>query len=314
MPGDVRAAVRIHLDTDLGGDPDDACALAMLLGWPGVEVVGITTTIDPGGRRAGYVAHCLDLAGRADIPVAAGAGVSLTTLDVAAPNEGYWPRTLAPRPSPAGAALDLLSHNIEEGATIVGIGPYTNLAVVEVFRPGSLSHAPVVVMGGWTQAASDDLPAWGPEMDWNVQWDTRAAEILAATAQLTLVTLPVTLKAHLRASDTPRLRASGRLGELLAGQSEAWAHDSGMGNLGRAHAALPDDLLNFHYDPVACAVALGWSGAVIEEVRLQTVLDGKVLRFQPDPEGRLTRVVVDLDGEAFTQRWLSAVEAAQRRP
>ncbi len=32
--------MRIHLDTDLGGDTDDACALAMLLGWPGVELVG----------------------------------------------------------------------------------------------------------------------------------------------------------------------------------------------------------------------------------------------------------------------------------
>ena len=305
--------MRIHLDTDLGGDPDDACALAMLLGWPGVEVVGITTTIDPDGRRAGYVAHCLDLAGRADIPVAAGAGVSLSTLRVASPVERYWPRTLAPRPSPAGAALDLLSRSVEEGATIVGIGPYTNLAMVEVVRPGTLSRAPVVVMGGWIKAPSDDLPAWGPEMDWNVQYDTRAAEILAATAQLTLVTLPVTLKANLRATDTPRLRASGRLGELLADQSEAWAHDSGMGNLGRAHAALPDDLLNFHYDPVACAVALGWSGAAVDGVPLQTVLEGEVLRFKPDLEGRLTRVVVDVDGERFRERWLSAVEAAQRR-
>jgi inosine-uridine nucleoside N-ribohydrolase len=43
-----------------------------------------------------------------------------------------------------------------------------------------------------------------------VQFDTRAAQILAATAtRLTLVTLPVTLKAHLRAADLPRLRASG---------------------------------------------------------------------------------------------------------
>ena len=305
--------MRIHLDTDLGGDPDDACALAMLLGWPGVELVGITTTIDPGGRRAGYVAHCLDLAGRADIPVAAGAGVSLTTLRIAAPIERYWPSTPVSHPSSAGAALDLLSHSIDEGATIVGIGPYTNLALIEVARPGSLSRAPVVVMGGWIQAPSDDLPAWGPEMDWNVQWDTRAAEVLAARGQqLTLVTLPVTLKAHLRAADMPRLRASGRLGELLADQSEAWAQDSGMGNLGRAHAALPNDLLNFHYDPIACAVAVGWPGAVVDEMRLQPVLDGEVLRFQPHLEGRLTRVVVDLDGESFTETWLSAVEGAQR--
>jgi hypothetical protein len=33
-----------------------------------------------------------------------------------------------------------------------------------------------------------------------------------------------------------------------------------MAELGREHAALPDDLVNFHYDPVACAVALRWPG------------------------------------------------------
>ncbi len=306
--------MRIHLDTDLGGDPDDACALAMLLGWPGVELVGITTTIDPGGQRAGCVAHCLDLAGRDDIPVAAGAGVSLTTLRRADPrtdNERYWPSTLTARPSPPGAALDLLSHSIDQGATIIGIGPYTNLALLEVARPGSLGRVPVVVMGGWIQPPADGFPAWGPEMDFNVQWDTQAAGIVAATAQLTLVTLPVTLKAHLRSTDLPRLRAAGALGELLARQAEAHAEDSGMAALGRAHAGLPDDLLNFHYDPAACAVALGWAGAVVEELPLQPVLHGRVLRFQPDQDGRRTRVAVDLDGARFTQAWLAAVEAAQ---
>jgi hypothetical protein len=37
------AMLRVHLDTDLGSDTDDLCALAMLLGWPDVEVVGVTT-------------------------------------------------------------------------------------------------------------------------------------------------------------------------------------------------------------------------------------------------------------------------------
>ncbi len=119
--------MRIHLDTDLGGDTDDACALVMLLGWPGVELVGITTTIDHGGRRAGYVAHCLQLAGRTDIPVAAGAEVSLTTCRSADPITGdarYWPAGIAARPSPPGAALDLLDRSIQHGATVVAIGPY----------------------------------------------------------------------------------------------------------------------------------------------------------------------------------------------
>lgn len=237
--------MRVHLDTDLGGDPDDACALALLLGWPDVEIVGITTTIDPDGRRAACMAHCLKLAGRDDIPVAAGAEVS--------------------------------------------------------------------VMGGWTQPPAEGLPAWGPERDWNVQWDTRAAELVATTAtQLTLVTLPATLKSHLRARDLPRLRASGRLGQMLARQGEAHAADREMSELAGAHHALPDDLLNFHHDPVTCAVALGWSGAVVEEMRLEPALDGEVLRWGSDQEGQLRRVVVGLDGEGFTDTWLSAVEAAQR--
>jgi hypothetical protein len=47
------APTLIHLDTDIGGDTDDLCALAMLVGWPGVELVGVTTCSDSGGGRAG---------------------------------------------------------------------------------------------------------------------------------------------------------------------------------------------------------------------------------------------------------------------
>jgi purine nucleosidase len=302
--------MRVHLDTDLGGDTDDVCALALLLKWPGVEVVGITTTADSGGRRAGYVAHCLDLAGRDDIPVAAGAGASLTTLAVAEPivdDERYWPTDLRPRPSPPGAALDLLHHSIERGATIVAIGPFTNLALLEVARPGTLGRVPVVAVGGWFPFAAEGLPGWGPEMDWNVQWDTAAARILAGAAELTLVPLPVTLKAQLRGADLPRLRAaaSGPLGRLLADQAEAHGHDWDMAAMGRAHAGLPDDLLNFQYDPVAVAVALGWPGAVVQEMPLVPVAAGDLLRFVRRPEGRPTRVMVDLDGTGFGELWLS---------
>ncbi len=307
---------RIHLDTDFGGDPDDACALAMLLGWPGVEVVGITTVADRWGLRAAYVGHCLRLIGRVDIPVAAGAGSSLTTGAVADPvvgDERHWPGSLVPRPSPPGAALDLLERSLGEGATVAAIGPYTNLALLEVARPGSLGGAPIVVMGGWDRPPAEGLPPWGPDMDFNVQWDTRAAEIVAATADLTLATLSATLGAHLRAADLPRLRASGPLGALLASQSAAQAEDAAMAALGRAHARLPDDLVNLHYDPVAVATAVGWPGVAVEEVRLRPVLEDGVLRFDHDAGGRPARVVVGVDGPGFTETWLSAVEAAQRQ-
>lgn len=304
--------MRIHLDTDLGGDTDDACALAMLLGWPEVEITGITTVADPGGRRAAYVAHLLRLAGRDDIPLAAGAEVSATTLDGADPvdDERHWPANIISWPSPPGAALDLLDHSLEAGATLVAIGPYTNLALLEITRAGSLAQQPVVVMGGWLQPPASGLPQWGPDMDYNVQWDTRAAEVVASTAQLTLVTLSATLKAHLRRADLPRIRAAGPLGRLLAEQSEAHAETYQMEQLGRDHDGLPDDLLNFQYDPVACAVALGWSGATVEDMRVRPLRMDDVMSFQPHPEGRSTRVVLDIDGAAFGETWLSAVEAA----
>ncbi len=272
------------------------------------------TSIEPGGIRAGAVRHVLGLVARDDIPVVAGAEATLTSSMRYGPTCGdrrHWPDPVRAAPAPAGAALELLERSIERGATLVSIGPYTNLALLEIARRGSLSRANVVVMGGWVHAPADGLPPWGPEMDWNVQCDTRAAQIVAgAAASLTLATLPATLRAPLRAAHLPRLRAAGALGALLARQSEAHAEDMGMPALGRAHAALPDDLLNFLYDPVACALAVGWSAAVVEEMRLEPAVETGVLRFRPSAEGRAMRVLIDLDPDAFREAWLASVERA----
>ncbi len=194
----------------------------MLVGWSGLDLAAITTTIDPGGQRAACVSHCLTLAGRHDIPVAAGEEASLTTRRIARPattDERYWHAGIAPTPSPPGAALEMLARSIQQGLTIVAIGPLTNLAQLEISRPGSLGGARVVAMGGWITPPADGLPPWGPARDWNVQWDKHAAQTVGATADdLTLVPLPVTLEAHLRERDLPRLRAPGR--------SESCSHSS----------------------------------------------------------------------------------------
>lgn len=52
---------KIHLDTDLGGDPDDLCALTMLLKWSDLQITGIS-------RQKSWIHKiCFELAGREDI-------------------------------------------------------------------------------------------------------------------------------------------------------------------------------------------------------------------------------------------------------
>ena len=308
--------MRLHVDTDFAGDPDDACALAMVLGWPDVEVTGITTVADPDGRRADHVAHFLGLLGRGDIPVAVGAGRSLTTgaaMGEVADPERYWGQRVPERPPECTAYLELLAGSIDAGATIAAIGPWTNLALLSRERPGGLQDARVVAMGGWVDPPAPGLPRWEADRDWNVQCDTTAAAtLLAACEDLTLSALPATMPASLRLADLDRLRESGSVGRLLARQSLAHRDDNGYAVLGPSAPGLPDDLVNFHWDPVACAVALGWSGATVEETELVPALSGPVLSFERSAGGRRAHVLVDVDGEAFTTTWLAAVEAAQR--
>lgn len=302
---------RIHLDTDLGGDTDDACALAMLLGHPQVQVTGITTNLDIGGQRAGCANRVLQLAGRRDIPLAAGAEASLTTgrrFPSTWDDDRYWPDPVVPLPSPPGAALDLLADSIDQDATIVAIGAYTNLALLSTARPGMLAGVDVVAMGGWLAPPRTGLPQWGPEMDWNVQCDTTAAEVLfGSAADLTIAPLGTSMSAQLRASQLSTLEAAGPLGQLLALQARAHGEEFDMPAMGRAHAGLAHDLLNFQWDPVACAVAVGSDAASVEDRRISWHLEDDLLRLRETGHGRSMRVLDTLDLHEFDALWLESV-------
>jgi inosine-uridine nucleoside N-ribohydrolase len=77
------------------------------------------------------VAYALELAGRTDIPIAAGAEGSLGGFFVPLAFPPYWPEPVPPRPGPPGRALELFGASVDAGATVVAIGPYTNLALFE---------------------------------------------------------------------------------------------------------------------------------------------------------------------------------------
>ncbi len=309
--------MRVHLDTDFAGDIDDLCALALLLRWPEpLELSGVTTLAELGGRRAGYAQYVLSLAGRPAVPIAAGAecsgGYYPYELGLP-PHARYWPAPAAPLPGPPQAALDLLKASIEQGAVIIAIGPLTNLALLEAQHPGILREARLFLMGGYLYPTRSGYPAWGNADDFNLQIDPHSAcRVLQNAACPTLIPLSVTVETALRRAHLPALRRAGALGQLIARQAEAFAEDERLGvRLTPACPALPPDLINFQHDPLACAVALGWrEGVEIEELRARVEIEDGVLVARPDPAGRPLRVVTRVDGPRFDQMWLDVVSSS----
>jgi len=298
---------RIHLDTDLGSDTDDLCALTMLLGWPDVDVSGVTTVSDPDGRRAGWTAYALGLGDHGDVPVAAGAAGSLAGFTIPLAFPEYWPEPVPFRPSPAGAAVDMLVAAAERGDTVVAIGPYTNLALVEAARPGLLARTELVVMGGHVPPPGDGFPPWGAADDTNVQQDAFAAAIVLTRCEPLVVPLATTQRVTLRASHLEALHHGGPLAQLIADQAEAHARDRDRTELGRAYPALPHDLLNFHYDPLACAVAADWGGVTVSELPVATALRDGLLHMSVEPDAPSLRIATDVDAPAFEAAWVEAV-------
>jgi purine nucleosidase len=305
-------AKKIHLDTDIGGDMDDLCALAMLLNWPDLEITGVTTVAEERGRRAGYARYALDLMGRTDIPVAAGADTADSYFRYNQlgypPDAENWPEPVPPLPGPPDEMLDLLKRSVEAGATIVGIGPFTNFLLLEERYPGILKDADLYLMGGYVDAIPAGFPQWKHEDDWNIQMDVRASRHLLEQAHPTLVPLTLTCQTAFRRADLPRMAGAGRLGDLLLRQAECFARHEKLDEKYADCPGLPADLINFHHDPLACAIALGWhDGVVIETVPLRLETRDSYLYEIRDANGIPTRLVTQADTESFGAFWLDVI-------
>ena len=304
--------MKLHIDTDMGGDIDDLCALAMALNWPGVEILGVTTVADHKGKRGGYVRYALGLAGRDDIEVATGADVSLGCYRdrPELPDEArYWPEPISPALTPLDDALDLLARNIDRGAIIAAIGPYTNLALLERRCPGILRRANLFLMGGYVHPPRPGFPDWSPETGYNVQVDVQSAELVFQTSRPTLITLAETAETALRRAHLPALRGAGPLARLIAHQAEVFdTEENTRARYSHAFPNVPEDSINFQHDGLACAIALGWSdGVEIAEIPLVTEVRDGWLYQTIGESGSPARVVTRANGAEFSEFWLRTV-------
>lgn len=147
----MKAPLPLILDTDIGNDPDDVLALAMILDRPDLfDIRGVITTGSESELRAQFVAVLCLVAGRPDIPVAAGCETALTSPPTAI-HRDYFQRN-----APAGRNLPAL-HSPESVMDLVApeicfatIGPLTTLArFIELDSSLSDRLGNVVSMGGF---------------------------------------------------------------------------------------------------------------------------------------------------------------------
>jgi inosine-uridine nucleoside N-ribohydrolase len=213
-PGGPR---RIIIDTDPG--IDDAMAIFYALASPELEVVGLTTVF--GNAHVDVCTanaiRILDIAGRADIPVAEGAGRPLAMAyrgpaDFVHGVNGQADIPLAP-PSRAPHPLDAAHFIIEQvlaapgEITLVPIGPLTNVAIALLLRPDLPQHlAGIVLMGGNAFVGGNASPA----AEANILNDPEAADIVfGADCPIVMCGLDVTEATIMSSAQIAGLAALG---------------------------------------------------------------------------------------------------------
>jgi inosine-uridine nucleoside N-ribohydrolase len=215
-------ATPILIDCDPGHD--DAIALLLALASPEVEVLGVTT-VHGNATLANTTINALkilELAGRTDLEVAAGADRPLiraprTAAHVHGETGLDGPELPAPAASAVAAhAVDYLAERLRTAprpVTLVPTGPLTNIALLLARYPDIAPAIERIVLMGGAIAEGNITPA----AEFNIWVDPEAAaRVFASGIDTTMVGLDVTHRALMTPADADRLAESGRVGTVVA--------------------------------------------------------------------------------------------------
>src|SRR5882757_619801 len=121
----------VIIDTDIGGDGDDALAVvAAARRVPGLSLV--VTADEVGGERARFARHLLDLVGRREVATVAGRSLGGSQYFCV---EDLVPASVPAQPADLVAAVRRVCAAAEGPVRWVGLGPLTNLAAVLAEAP-----------------------------------------------------------------------------------------------------------------------------------------------------------------------------------
>lgn len=286
---------KILIDTDIGGDIDDALALALALNSPELEIVGISTVYLGIPWRTNLTKNMLKVFGRGEIPVAMGAGKPLN---------GWWDASRIPDSGKSFStdlvtgqkipcACDFIIEQCEKYGgelTVVAIGPLTNLGLALAKAPHIAQGMDILLMGGQVTKAH-------PE--WNILCDPEAARIvLESGANVRMVGLDVTNRCTFTLEDIERIRSVGNpRTDLLAEMLDKFLREF--------------PFLPVLHDPLALS-ALLWDDLLTwsdKRILIETAgVYSRGITIDCDwEEGVNARVAVDVRPEEFKERLLERI-------
>jgi inosine-uridine nucleoside N-ribohydrolase len=301
----------IILDCDPGHD--DAVALMLAVASPELELVGVTTVSGNQTlpKTTVNALRLLELVGRSDIPVHAGAaGPLVREQHVAADVHGESGLDGPDLPQPtttakAQHAVDFLAEQIrarDGKLTLIPTGPLTNVALLLALHPDARPER-IVLMGGSIGEGNTT-----PAAEFNIWADPEAARrVFESGLDVTMIGLDVTHRALITDAHKERLRGSGRVGHVAAELLDFYGafHKGRYPDLDGspmhdpvcvAHVLLPN-LVETRYAFVQ--VDCGW-----EQGRGRTNVDWRGRKTSGPPNAK---VGVDIDGDAFAELLIERV-------
>jgi inosine-uridine nucleoside N-ribohydrolase len=295
----------IILDCDPGHD--DAIALLLALASPEIDLVGVTTvsgnqTLD---KTTANALRVLELAGRTDIPVHAGADRPFVReRDVAAHVHGEsgldGPDLLPPSTHAQDQhAVDYLAEQIRGRngkITLVATGPMTNIGLLFAMYPDARPER-IVLMGGSVGEGNRT-----PAAEFNIWADPEAAQRLFVEAlDTTMIGLDVTHRALITDAHTEQMRGAGKVGTMVAELMDFYA---------RFHKARYPDLAGSPmHDPVCIAHLIDPTLVEVRDAFIEVDCSSGPSRGRTNVDWRdrehfgapNAKVGLDIDGDAFAR-------------
>lgn len=204
--------MKVWIDTDIGGDIDDALALLLAMAGEEVELVGVSTVFENTAARAKIARTLLDMGGFSGVPVYAGEGKPIAArtvygvpVDVARLPKTYTEALFGHaeyKRTRAAEAMERAFTESDGDIDLVTLGALTNVAeLIQKYPEAAKKIKGLYIMGG---AAEKNLN------EFNLTCDPEAADIVfSSKLPKRIVTLDVTFRCRFSAEQIARLADCG---------------------------------------------------------------------------------------------------------